>query len=230
MIGIIGAMKPEVEYLSHLIVDMTTETVSGVEYRSGKIGKTDVVIAQCGVGKVFAAVCAQTMILRYHPDVIINTGVAGTLTKKLGICDICIAKQVFQHDMDTSPVGDPVGMLSGINMIYLPCDSGTVETLLAIAGKAKIKAAVGTVASGDQFVATDDVRLRIMGTFEADACEMEGGAIGQVCYINKTPFAVIRAISDSADGESSMDYPTFLGIAAMTSATLVEEYIKHSEK
>ena len=119
MIGIIGAMGVEVLALAELLENKKCEKISGIEYMSGTIYGKDVVLAVCGIGKVFAAICAQTMILKYNPDVIINTGVAGTLSDELSIGDIAIADSVVQHDMDTSPLGDPVGMLSDINIIKI---------------------------------------------------------------------------------------------------------------
>ena len=115
-IGVIGAMQMEVDNLKAVMEDVTTETYSGVEFVSGKYASKDVVVAKCGIGKVFAAICAEAMILKFDVDKIINIGVAGSLTKDLGVLDVAVANNVVQHDMDTSPLGDPVGLLSGINM------------------------------------------------------------------------------------------------------------------
>jgi len=115
MIGIIGAMQTEVELLISRLEGAEKRTVSGIDFYSGKLEKKDVVVAKCGIGKVFAAMCAQTMILAFAPAVIVNTGVAGTLTPRLSIGQVALADRVVQHDMDTSPLGDPVGLISGIN-------------------------------------------------------------------------------------------------------------------
>lgn len=106
MIGIIGAMDIEVNYFKEIMVNPQVATVSGIEFYSGIIGKHQVVVAKCGIGKVFAAICAEAMILNYHPEVIINTGAAGGLSPQLRITDIAVATAVVQHDMDTSPLGD----------------------------------------------------------------------------------------------------------------------------
>ena len=127
MIGIIGAMEIEVKSLKAQVESPVIKVISGIEFVSGTLFNKEVVIAQCGIGKVFAALCAQTMILVFKADTIINTGVAGTLTEELSICDVAISKDVCQHDMDTSPIGDPVGLLSGINMIKLPADKFLAE-------------------------------------------------------------------------------------------------------
>lgn len=226
MIGIIGAMGIEVNALANLLENKQQETISGVEYMSGTIYGKDVVLAVCGIGKVFAAICAQTMILKYNPDVIINTGVAGTLTEKLSIGDIAIADSVVQHDMDTSPLGDPVGLLSGVNIVKIPADDATFKKIETCVKSLNANYEIGTIASGDQFLASSDVKERIVKNFDAIAGEMEGGSIGHVCYVNKKPFCVLRAISDCADGSGAENYMEFLNQAAENAVEVMKMFIK----
>ena len=121
-IGVIGAMQMEVDNLKEALSDTKTVTYSGVEFVCGKLDGKDIVAAKCGVGKVFAAICAQTMILKFNVDMLVNIGVAGTLTRDLEVLDVALAGKVLQHDIDTSPLGDPVGLISGINTIFIPTD------------------------------------------------------------------------------------------------------------
>lgn len=221
MIGIIGAMDIEIDALKALLTQPKSETVSGIEFTRGVLEGKQVVLAVCGIGKVFAAICAQTMILRYGVSVVINTGVGGSLSKELSVGNIAIADYAVQHDMDTSPLGDPVGHISGINVVQLPADKELAEKIKAVTDRLGIKSLVGTIASGDQFVASTAQKERIVSNFGAVACEMEGAAIGHVCYVNKVPFAIIRSISDNANGEAEIDYPTFRGIAAENSKAVV---------
>ena len=225
-IGIIGAMEPEVEALIASIDNPSTEKVSGITFYTGKIGEKSVAIAKCGIGKVFAALCAQTMILKFAPDLLVNTGVGGALASGISTGDIVIASDLCQHDMDTSAIGDPKGLVSGINMIYFEADKRAGEILLNTAKSLGLNARLGRIASGDKFIASGEDKTRIITDFSADACEMEGCAIAQVAYVNGTPFAVVRAISDSADGEATMDYPTFLPIAAKNSTNLTLALVK----
>lgn len=225
-IGIIGAMEPEVEALIASIDNPSTEKVSGITFYTGKIGEKSVAIAKCGIGKVFAALCAQTMILKFAPDLLVNTGVGGALASGISTGDIVIASDLCQHDMDTSAIGDPKGLVSGINMIYFEADKRAGEILLATAKSLSLNARLGRIASGDKFIASAEDKKRIITDFSADACEMEGCAIAQVAYVNGTPFVVVRAISDSADGEATMDYPTFLPIAARNSMNLTLALVK----
>lgn len=227
-IGIIGAMDPEVNALIEMLEDERSETVSGVSFHSGKISGKSVVIAKCGIGKVFAAICTEIMILKYSPSIVVNTGVGGALASGIKTGDVVIADKLCQHDMDTSAIGDPKGLVSGINKIFFEADKKATEILRKAATELCINATVGTVASGDKFIASADDKKRIVADFKASACEMEGAAVAHVCYVNETPFAVVRAISDSADGEATMDYPTFLPIAAANSTkmtlSLIERY------
>lgn len=214
MIGIIGAMSVELERFENEMTDKQRETVCGIDFIIGKLWERDTVIAVSGVGKVNAAMCTQVMIMKYSPDFIVNSGVAGGLEPSLGICDAVVASEVVQHDMDTSPLGDPVGLISGINLVGIPCDEHLTHILCEAVGDAEIHCLCGTIASGDQFVSTDDKRKFIAETFGAYACEMESGAIGHVCYRNSVPFCILRTVSDNADNTSPMSYPEFVKAAA----------------
>ena len=226
MIGIICAMQIEIDKINEEIENKSTEVVSGITFTKGTLYGRDIVTAVCGVGKVFAAICTEAMIIKYKPDFIINTGVAGTLTDKLNICDVAVSENLVQHDMDTSPLGDPVGLLSGINIVKIPADKAIAEKMAECVEKIGLKSLMGTIASGDQFINSAEKKSYIRNTFDAIACEMEGGSVAHVCYVNNTPFAVVRAISDGAGDESHMDYPTFARIAAEKSAAAVKLYIK----
>ena len=224
IIGVIGAMQMEVDALQEQMENSRTESVSGIDFVCGNIKGKDVVVAKCGIGKVFAAICAEALILRFNVDMVINIGVAGSLTKDLGVLDVAVATNVVQHDMDTSPLGDPVGLLSGINMILLPADERMLDLLCQCLKDRKINYKKGNIATGDQFIADADLKKRLSRDFEAIAAEMEGGSIGQVCYVNAVPFAVLRSISDSDGG--AMDYQTFAEKAALQSIEVVTDFIE----
>lgn len=226
MIGIIGAMEVEVKNLKAKIENIKTEFISGIEFVSGQLSGKDVVVAQCGIGKVFAAICTEAMILKFNPDYIINTGVAGTLTNALSIGDVAISQSVVQHDMDTSPIGDPKGLLSGMNIINIPADEYLSSLAKEVIKEQKINCIKGVIASGDQFIASKTQKDLIVSEFSAIACEMEGAAVGHVCFVNKVKFLILRAISDSADNSSHMDYPTFLKMASENSTKVTLELIK----
>ena len=229
-IGIIGAMQIEVEALCAAMENTVCETVGNMTFVLGDLQGKRVVCAKCGIGKVFAAMCAQTMILNYAPDCIVNSGVAGTLSESLSIGQIALAEQVVQHDMDTTPFGDPMGLISGINIVYIPTDPAVTDALAAAVAAEGVPHRRGTIASGDQFICQSEVKARIKGNFEAEgkpviACEMEGAAIGQVCYVNRVPYGILRAISDGGDEQAFTDYPTFLAAAAETATRVMLRFV-----
>ncbi len=215
MIGIIGAMSVEIEGIQARIENKEVRIIGGNTFVSGKLCGRDVVAAQCGIGKVNAAICTQTMILTYAPELIINSGVGGSLFKGLTFGDIAIAENLVQHDVDTSPLGDPIGLVSTINKIYFECDERAVRLIDEIVKEMNgVNGMIGTIASGDQFIASSERKDFIRENFSAIACEMEGGAIAQVCAVAGVKCAVIRAISDNADDDSHMDYGQFVQMAA----------------
>ena len=222
MIGIIGAMDIEIEKINAVMENKEEYTISGALYTKGTLHGKDVVTAVCGIGKVFAAMCAQTMIIKFGADKVINTGVAGGLTDKTDILDTVVATALVQHDMDTTYFGDPKGMISGINVVEFSCDESLAEK---IAENTEGNVVRGIVASGDCFVADENKKKDIAETFNAVACEMEGASIAQVCYVNKVPFAVLRTISDGANGEE-MSYERFCAIAAEKAAKVIIKTIE----
>lgn len=226
MKGIICALKEEANNIISDMKYVKKTTVSGIEFTRGKLNGVEVVVAVSGVGKVFAAICTQTMIMKYSPELIINTGVAGSVAPKIHCGDILVARNVVQHDVDTTALGDPLGMISGINKTNFKCDDPTVDAILALFEQMEIKIHKRVViATGDQFIASKEKRDHLRVWFGAAACDMESGAIAQVCYVNKVPFVVIRAISDEANGKSPVDYPTFMKSAADNAAKIVKAYI-----
>ena len=222
-IGIIGAMKIEIEALADKLEDRLDTTVSGITFHEGRLCGREVVLAVCGVGKVFAAICAQTMILRFGATAIINSGVAGGLDSRLKICSAVIADKVVQHDMDTSALGDPVGLISGINKVYFEADREMIAALEKATDGYPDGVFFGIIASGDQFIAEDSKKEWLRSTFGAIACEMEGAAIAHAAHINNVPFAVFRTISDGGDG---MDFVTFSKIAAERAQEIILKFIE----
>ena len=227
MIGIIGAMDIEIEKINARLENKKEEVISGVTYTQGTLGKCEVVTAICGIGKVFAAICTQTMILRYKPDAIINTGVAGTLSDKVGVLGTVVATALVQHDMDTTYFGDPKGLISGINVIEFPTDEALAEKICASIETPCIR---GVIASGDCFVADVEKKENIRDTFNAVACEMEGASVAHVCYMSKTPVCVVRTISDGADGDQELSYEQFREKAADLSSNIIINTIGRYEK
>lgn len=227
MLGIIGAMDVEVDKLKGMLSEASSKKIAGIDFVSGKLSGKNCVIARCNPGKVNAAVCAQIMITEYKPSLVVNVGVAGSLSNELDIGEVAVATSTVQYDMDTSALGDPKGFISGLGLVELECDKEIVKKLTMAAESAKdIKYMTGKIATGDRFVSEDEIKEQIKNDFGCVACEMEGGAVGHVCILNSVPYGVIRAISDKADGSSVMDYPAFTRLAAENSVKIMAEFVK----
>jgi adenosylhomocysteine nucleosidase len=228
MYGIIGAMRSEVEELVSLLDGKEEIRIGALTFYRGKLlGAVDAVIAECGVGKVNAAITATLMIREFSPRAIINTGVSGALSPALSVGDLVIGDSFVQHDMDTSPIGDPVGFVTGPNLVYFPADEALVSAAVAAAASLGLPAISGRVASGDQFIAGGESKARIRTCFDAATCEMEGTAVAEVCDQYDTPFVVIRAMSDKADGEAHESFDNFGDTAADNSSRIVMEMLKN---
>lgn len=226
-IGIIVALEKEVSSIAAEIEDVKIETIAKMTYFSGRIGDNEVIVAQSGMGKVSAAVCAQTMIFRFEPDFIINTGIGGALLDEMKIGDIAISDYTVEHDIDTTAIGDEYGYLSGLDIIKIPASVKLAEIFREEVKKhTDANVFVGTIASGDQFISSKERKDFIKNTFGAICCEMEGAAIGHVCYQNEKPFCVIRCISDNADDDAEMDYPTFATEVAKKNADIIVNLVK----
>ena len=227
MIGILCALEQEIEELLKNVENAENHKKCGYDYTVGVLRGKRVVLCKCGIGKVNAAVCAQTMLLTWPVKLVINSGVAGALREPFEIGDICVAKDLVQHDVDTSAVGDPVGFVSTVNQTYFRCAEWAVSGILQAAKTVEgARALPARIASGDQFVHEQPVKDRIVRLFDASAVEMEGGSIAQVCFINGVDCAVIRAISDSSSGQHHMEYQEFMPMAAQTSANVVMRFLE----
>lgn len=225
MIGIIGAMASEVNGLKASVENAKTKETASVSFCSGTLCGKDVVIAEAGVGKVNAAVTALIMIREFGADAVINIGVAGGLEGTLKVGDIVVADKVVEHDMDTTPLGDAPGFITGLDTVYMECDKHISEALAKSAEELGAHTVIGTIASGDQFICRDDQREKLISVFGAAAAEMEGAAIGHVCVMNGVPFGVLRAMSDCANDESAVSFPEFEKKAAALSIEIVKKAI-----
>ena len=226
-LGIIGAMKIEVETLVQRLEDVKETTHAWSTYYEGKLEGLDVVVVQCGVGKVNAAMCAQILCSCYGVTHIVNTGIAGSLCAELDIGDFVVSQDAMYHDFDCVHFGYPIGKVPGMDVIAFPAD----EMLIRYAREAAEAvhpghSRMGRVASGDLFVAEKAAKERIIERTQALCTEMEGAAIAHTAYRNGIPFVILRAISDKADDSAEMDYPTFETQAAHRCAEITREFAK----
>lgn len=234
-IGIICAMAIELEDLANNLKDKQVVSQSGYDFYLGRFGDTEVVLVQCGVGLVNAARGTQMMIDKFQPSVIINSGIAGGTGDGLHIGDIVISSDLIQHDFDASPFGYVKGYQctgkGGDKPTIYTADAAVVETLKNAAEQAAHELAdaeykrtvhIGRIVSGDQFIANVEKKTELRELFGATAAEMEGSAIAQAASYSGVPFAVLRVISDLANGEAPESYEKFEISAAKLSAQIMQ--------
>lgn len=226
MIGIIGAMDTEVDNIKTQVKNKALSTVAGVDFVCGFIDDVNVCVAKCSPGKVNAALCTQAMIDNFDIDMIINVGVACSLSEDVIIKNVVIASDVCEYDIDITALGEPRGFINGLNVIKVKTDDKISEQLARIAINHGEKIHRGTIASGDTFIANNELKKTLSTEFGAICGEMEGGAIGHTCAANNVPFAVLRSISDGGNENAQLDYPTFKKIAAEISTAIILEFIK----
>lgn len=222
-VGIIGAMEEEIAHFTHKFTIVEKFTLGKNQYVEGKYGLCDVFLTKAGVGKVNAAVAAQKMIDIFHVDVILFTGVAGAVNPAYEIGDVVISTSCQQHDIDASPLGFPRGtipMFDGPSVFEAdPYWRNIIkEAALELEGG---KVHEGKVVSGDQFVADTAAVERLQSIFQADCVEMEGAAAAHVAWMHDTPFVVLRAISDKANGEAPVSFQQWLYETAERSAEII---------
>ena len=242
--AIMGAFDKEVLLLEDRLVGPKVHVIEEMRFVSGKLEGRNVVIAWTGIGKVNAAMTTTLMLEHFKPREVVFTGIAGGVNKDLRPGDIVVASRVAHHDMGTLwpdalyYQGAKNPLTGWRNPVFFEAD----ERLLAVAKKAakeiellpikttegdrKPKIIEGVVVTGDVFVASpkkcDELRERL----DADAVEMEGAAVAQLCYQREVPCLVIRSLSDSADEGAMQDKQMFYLLAAENSSHLVGEIVK----
>lgn len=226
-IGVIGAMECEVEYLRDRMANLEVTRRMGMELCDGTLNGKPVALVCCGDGKVNAALNAMALSYECGVTHIVNTGVAGSLDTRLGVGDIVVSTKTVEHDFDVTPLGYEPGFIPSLSMTEFASDERmrkiAVRAARSVAKDARVLE--GCVASGDRFVSSPREKERIVSTFGALCCEMEGAAIAHACQIMGMPYVVVRVMSDNADGSSHVDYRTFVDEAAKRSAAIVERMI-----
>ena len=229
VIGIIGAMDVEVNSLKDSAKISETKKIAEMEFCKGQIGEKDVVIVKCGMGKVNAGICANTLINEFGCTKVINTGVAGSLDSKIDIGDIVVSTDAVQHDYDVEAIGFKKGEVPYTGKVAFEADEAMRKAAVEAVEKSApdIHVFEGRVCSGDQFISKKEQKEKIISDFGGMCCEMEGAAIAQACYLNGTPFVVMRAISDKPDETEIVEYKTFEEKAAQRCAKIVRYMVEN---
>ncbi|UBM41812.1 5'-methylthioadenosine/S-adenosylhomocysteine nucleosidase [Hafnia paralvei] len=229
-VGIIGAMEQEVAVLRDRIENRQTMQRAGCEIYTGTLYGVEVALLKSGIGKVSAAMGTTLLLEHFHPDVVINTGSAGGLASTLTVGDIVVSDEVRYHDADVTAFGYEPGQMAGCPAAFI-ADADLIALAERCITALNLNAVRGLICSGDAFINGAEPLARIRSTFpKVAAVEMEAAAVAHVCHAFKTPFVVVRAISDVADKESHLSFDEFLVVAAQQSSLMVEAMLQEFAK
>ena len=221
VIGIIGAMEEEILLIKNHINNLVEEEIASIKFYFGEIDNKKVVLTQSGIGKVNSAVTATLLIEKFNVSGIVFTGVAGGVNSDLNIGDIVVSTDLVQHDFDLTSFGRKMGEIPNVKTLSIFADKNLIEIANNSISEIGLNFVNGRIISGDQFINSKEKIKELRDVFNADAVEMEGASVAQVCYLFNTPFVVIRSISDKADDNSHVDFNEFVKIAADNSAKIV---------
>ena len=236
--GILGAFADEVNLILMNVQQKKEHVIQQIHFTEGVLNGRHVVVAQTGIGKVNAAITSTLLVEHFQPRELIFTGIAGGINPQLAPGDLVIGTTVAHHDYGTiNPDGmllrstrNPFSMVE--NPIYFPCDGVLIhlaeqaskkiilERIGGTVGRAP-KISSGVIVTGDVFVSSTTATQVLRKQMNAEATEMEGASVAQVCWQQRVPFIVIRSLSDDAGNNAHMDVKTFYQVAARNSSNLV---------
>ena len=225
-IAIMGAMPEEIEPLLKKVENIKkVEYANNLYYEATYKGK-ELVIAYSKIGKVFSSLTASTLIEKFGCQKLLFSGVAGAINPELHIGDLIIADKLCQHDLDITIFGHDFGYVPE-GAKFVETDKALREVAKEVAKKSELSLVEGTIATGDQFVASNERKTFISENFQADAIEMEGASVAVVCNALNVPFFVLRAISDTANDDAGMDFDEFMVGSAIISANFILDMVEN---
>lgn len=224
LLGIIGAMNEEVIQLKEAMVLNETKELGGYKFYRGTLLGKEIVLVECGIGKVNAAICSTLLIQEFKVDKVLFTGVAGGLNPDINIGDIVVSTDLIEHDFNCTAFGYDYGVIPRMENSKFKADKELIKLAKKVAEKnfGKERVFTGTIVSGDEFVASNDKIKWLRDTFVGECTEMEGASVAHVCYVLNKPFVIIRSISDKANHDANMNFDEFVKLAAQNSKIIIE--------
>jgi adenosylhomocysteine nucleosidase len=246
MLGIMGALHDEIAPLLGALTGASATEIAGRTFHTGNLYGQPAVVVEARLGKVAAAITATHLVATFRVDAVIFTGVAGGVDPSLRVGDVVVARRLFQHDMDASPLYPPLE-IPLLGLAGIPADPHLAPWLAQAASRYLLGAlrqdvtpaeldafgireprvVEGDVATGDRFFASPgaiaELRTRVP---DAVCVEMEGAAVAQVCHEHGVPAGIVRTISDTADHAAAVDFARFTrAIAGRYSRGIVRAFI-----
>lgn len=224
MIGVIGAMDVEVEAILEYMSNVEKIEINKVTFFKGSIHDKEICLTKSGVGKVNAAIATITLLNHFDIEYVINIGTAGGMVETQEPMDVVISRDVIQYDFDTSYIdGD-----SGIGLKF-SSDYELAKRVNIAYNKLNIESEIffGDIITGDTFIGEDEKVIELKNKYpNAIACEMEGGAIAQVCDKLEIPFIIIRSLSDIVMRDSSdIDFMKNVKLTSQRSANMINLFL-----
>ena len=219
-IALMGAMVEEITPLLSFFKEYKEISFAGNKYYLADYKGIEVIIAYSKIGKVFSALTAATMIEKFGAKKLLFSGVAGAINPDLKIGDLIVANKLYQHDLDITAFGHPLGVVPE-GKRFIEADKDLIKIAFEVAKEKGIKLKEGIIATGDQFIYSTKKKEAIRKEFGADALEMEGASVAVVCDALNTPFLILRSISDSANEKANIDFDTFLEKSSKRSAEFI---------
>ncbi|MBD5329944.1 MAG: 5'-methylthioadenosine/adenosylhomocysteine nucleosidase [Bacteroides sp.] len=222
LVAILAAMDKELQLLLSLMPQHEKIEIDGVDYYRGQIGGKEVVAGKCGIGKVNAALNTYRLIETLHPDIVINSGVAGGASSKIGIGEVLIADRIAYHDVWCGP-GTEIGAADGYPRFFLP--AGQVIDKCRESG---MDCVYGLICSGDRFIHTAEEVAEIRSNFpDVLAVDMESAAIAHTCSLCGVPVLIVRVMSDTpGEGDNISQYENFWTDAPKKTFACVEKIVE----
>ncbi len=220
IIGVIGAMKEEVEPLLEYYNISEEIKINDIIFYKVELVDKILYIVESKIGKVFAAMTATLLVTKLGVDKILFTGVAGAIDENLKIGDMVISDKLVQHDFDVTEFGHGHGHIPETGTYFESCEE-LKKIAIEVCESEKINYKVGGIATGDQFVNCTIKKKFIKDNFNSLALEMEGGAVAQIAKYFDISFLILRSISDKAEGGANMDFDKFVKIAAVNSSKIL---------
>ncbi len=225
-IAIMGAMPEEIAPLLERVEDVKKVDYANNSYYEATYKGKELVIAYSKIGKVFSTLTASTLIEKFACQKLLFSGVAGAINPDLHIGDLIIADKLCQHDLDISIFGHDFGYVPEGSK-FVESDEKLREIAKEVASKNNLSLIEGTIATGDQFVASNERKEFISTNFQADALEMEGASVAVVCDALNVPFFILRAISDTANDDAGVDFDEFMVGSAKISANFILDMVEN---
>jgi 5'-methylthioadenosine/S-adenosylhomocysteine nucleosidase len=225
MIIVLYAMEEEVVGLHTLLSNIKIAPHPWAATEIGELDGEQILLAKCGVGKVFAAITIQSLIIEYRPRLVLLCGISGGLHPDYKRGDLVFGTHFVQHDMSAESIGFLPGQIPFTDYRVIESPPILIEKLSAFSLE-DAQVYFGRIGSGDQFI-SGNVGTEIRAKFDVDVVDMESAAVAFVCMLNNTPFIIARTISDGANQDASNDFHSFLPKAANHVSQLLP-YIRHN--